>query len=122
MNLKDCYTAFGGDYEEVMTRLRLEKTVTKFLLKFSEDKSFFMFIEAFARKDYDEALRFIHTLKGICQNLSFTRLYECSSQITKACREGDYQSVEKHLPQLSKLYDQQIAAIKAYQRQGDFCK
>ena len=27
MNLKDCYTAFGGDYEEVMSRLRLEKTV-----------------------------------------------------------------------------------------------
>ena len=74
MNLKDCYTAFGGDYEEVMSRLRLEKTVTKFLLKYSEDKSFFMFKEAFARKDYDEALRFIHTLKGICQNLSFTRL------------------------------------------------
>lgn len=41
MNLKDCYTAFGGDYEEVMSRLRLEKTVTKFLLKYSEDKSFF---------------------------------------------------------------------------------
>ena len=59
MNLKDCYTAFGGDYEEVMSRLRLEKTVTKFLLKYSEDKSFFMFKEAFARKDYDEALRFI---------------------------------------------------------------
>ena len=51
MNLKDCYTAFGGDYEEVMSRLRLEKTVTKFLLKYSEDKSFFMFKEAFARKD-----------------------------------------------------------------------
>ena len=50
MNLKDCYTAFGGDYEEVMTRLRLEKTVTKFLLKFSEDKSFFMFIEALLAK------------------------------------------------------------------------
>ena len=46
MNLKDCYTAFGGDYEEVMSRLRLEKTVTKFLLKYSEDKSFFMFKEA----------------------------------------------------------------------------
>ena len=30
MNLKDCYTAFGGDYEEVMSRLRLEKTVIPF--------------------------------------------------------------------------------------------
>ena len=53
MNLKDCYTAFGGDYEEVMSRLRLEKTVTKLLFKYSEDKSFFMLKEAFARKDYD---------------------------------------------------------------------
>lgn len=83
MNLKDCYTAFGGDYEEVMTRLRLEKTVTKFLLKFSEDKSFFMFIEAFARKDYDEALRFIHMLKGICQNLSFTGCMNAAVKLQK---------------------------------------
>ena len=90
MNLKDCYTAFGGDYEEVMSRLRLEKTVTKFLLKYSEDKSFFMFKEAFARKDYDEALRFIHTesvrifhLPG-CMNAAVKLQKHAEKEIIKA--------------------------------------
>ena len=40
MDLKSCYTAFGGDYEEVLGRLYSEKLVKKFLLKFLEDKSF----------------------------------------------------------------------------------
>ena len=40
MNLKDCYSAVGGDFDEVMGRLRKEQLVTKFLYKFLDDKNF----------------------------------------------------------------------------------
>ncbi len=40
MTLQECYAAFGGDYEGVVARLRSEKTVKKFALKFLNDKSY----------------------------------------------------------------------------------
>lgn len=43
MNLKDCYIKFGGDFDEVLGRLRREQTVQKFVYKFLDDKSFSLF-------------------------------------------------------------------------------
>ena len=34
MNLKDCYIKFGGDFDEVLGRLRREQTVQKFKLNY----------------------------------------------------------------------------------------
>ena len=31
MNLKDCYIKFGGDFDEVLGRLRREQSVQKFM-------------------------------------------------------------------------------------------
>ena len=34
MNINECYQAMGADYEEVFGRLRNERLITKFVLKF----------------------------------------------------------------------------------------
>lgn len=87
MELRECYTSFGGDFDEVLGRLRREQLVEKFVFKFLADKSFQLFEESMEKKDYEEALRGVHTMKGICQNLSFTRLYESSNQVTQALKK-----------------------------------
>ena len=38
MTLKECYAALNGDYEEAMGRLRSERLVQKFVLKFLDDE------------------------------------------------------------------------------------
>ena len=63
MNLKDCYIKFGGDFDEVLGRLRREQSVQKFMYKFLDDKSFHLFEASMENKDYEEALRAVHTLK-----------------------------------------------------------
>lgn len=40
MNINECYQAMGADYEEVFGRLRNERLITKFVLKFPGDPSF----------------------------------------------------------------------------------
>ena len=40
MNLNDCYEAMGGNYDEAIGRLRSERLVQKFVLKFLDDGSF----------------------------------------------------------------------------------
>ncbi len=112
MNLKDCYTKFGGDFDEVLGRLRREQTVQKFVYKFLDDKSFHLFEASMRDKNYEEALRAVHTLKGVCQNLSFTRLFKSSSLVTKALKENDWNKAVDMMPQLSKDYYETINAIE----------
>lgn len=114
MNLRDCYMSFGGNYEEVLGRLQREQTVKKFVYKFLDDKSFNLLVVSMSNEKYDEALRAVHTLKGICQNLSFTRLYESSSLVTKALKEKDCNKAIDMMLQLSKDYYQIINVIEEY--------
>ena len=114
MNLKDCYLKFGGDFDEVLGRLRREQTVRKFVFKFLDDKSFSLFEASMVKKDYSEALRAVHTLKGICQNLSFTRLFESSSLVTNALKENEWNKAVDMMPKLSKDYYETINVIKDF--------
>lgn len=116
MDLKECYSKLGGDFEGIMGRLQRERLVVKFLYKFLDDKSFELFEASMNKQDYDEALRAVHTLKGICQNLSFTGLYESSKQITDALKEKDYSKAMDMAPQLSKDYYQIIHVVEEYKR------
>ncbi|EGA93479.1 hypothetical protein HMPREF9474_02576 [ [[Clostridium] symbiosum WAL-14163] len=119
MNLKDCYLKFGGDFDEVLGRLRREQTVRKFVFKFLDDKSFSLFEASMVKKDYSEALRAVHTLKGICQNLSFTRLFESSSLTTTALKQNDWNKAVDMMPQLSNDYYEIVDIIRAYKNSGE---
>ena len=119
MNLKDCYIKFGGDFDEVLGRLRREQIVQKFMYKFLDDKSFHLFEASVENKDYEEALRAVHTLKGICQNLSFTRLFESSSLVTNALKENDWNKAVDMMPQLSNDYYEIVDIIRAYKNSGE---
>ena len=111
MDLKDYYMKTGGSFDEVLGRLRREQTVRKFVYKFLDDKSFHLFEASMGNKDYEEAFRAVHTLKGVCQNLSFTRLFKSSSLVTKALKENDWNKAVDMMPQLSKDYYETIDVI-----------
>ena len=106
--------SFGGDFDGVLERLRREQTVQKFVYKFLDDKSFELFEASMEKQDYEEALRAVHTLKGICQNLSFDRLYTSSSLVTNALKENDYKKAIDLTPQLSDDYSQVVNAVREY--------
>lgn len=76
--------------------------------------SFHLFEASMENKDYEEALRAVHTLKGICQNLSFTRLFESSSLVTNALKGNDWSKAVDMMPKLSKDYYETINVIKDF--------
>lgn len=112
MTLRECYAALGGDYEGVMTRLMTEKLVHKFVLKFLDDGSFQNLKNDMAAERYDDAFREAHTMKGVCLNLGFTRLFESSSEITEALRGGNTAKAAELMPQVEADYMQTVAEIK----------
>lgn len=117
MTLQECYAVIGGDYEGVTTRLRGERLVKKFALKFLDDQSYQLFQEAMAQKNYDEAFRAAHTIKGVCQNLGFTRLLDSSSRMSDALRHGWTPEADALTGQLEKDYSATVAAIRSYQKE-----
>ena len=88
MNIQECYEAFGGDYQEALTRLvNMESMVIKYAKKFLNDTTFAALVEAMAANNIDEIFRASHTLKGVCLNLSFTELGSAAVTLTDMVRK-----------------------------------
>ncbi len=115
MTLKECYEAFGGDYEDVISRLRTDERVKKFLLKFLDDSSMKELEEALQAEDYEEAFRAAHTLKGVCQNLGFTRLYASSHELTEVLRDQKEHDVRKLLEKAEEDYQKLVESVRQFQ-------
>lgn len=91
MTIQECYDIIGGNYSDIVSRLRTEERITRFLIKVADDKSFELLTTSLENRNMEEAFRAAHTLKGICLNLSLTRLYDSSSKLTEVLRgRADY--------------------------------
>lgn len=96
MNLKECYSAAGADYEAVMRRFMSEERVDRFLKMFLNDRSYQLLCEAMGQGDYEEAFRQVHTLKGICMNLDLSALLEACVNLTDNLRSGSADTDTAH--------------------------
>ncbi len=114
MTLQDCYAAMGGDYADVSARLPSERLVQKFVLKYLDDPSFDLLCTAMAEKNYEEAFRAAHTIKGVCQNLSFTKLLDSSSRLSDALRHGWTPEADQLVEQVKEDHLAVVAAIRAF--------
>ena len=117
MTLKECYAALGGDYDEAMGRLRSERLVQKFVLKFLEDGSYRLLQDSLAAGDRNEAFRAAHTIKGVCANLAFNTLLASSEKLTESFRDGKppQPGEEELIRQVDEHYQNTIRAIRAFQ-------
>ncbi|MDE5861522.1 MAG: Hpt domain-containing protein [Ruminococcus sp.] len=115
MTLQECYSIIG-DYKDVAKRLPLDRMITKFVLKFLDDKSYEKLVSSIASADYKEAFMAAHTLKGVCQNLSFTKLYEPSHIMTETLRNEnpDMATVTELLEKIRVNYELTTETIKNF--------
>lgn len=114
MTLKECYEALGGDYEDVVGRLRSERLIQKFVLKFPEDGSYALLHDSLKAGNVQEAFRAAHTIKGMCQNLSFTKLAESGAALTERLRAGSAEGTEELLSKVDADYRATVEAIEAF--------
>ena len=112
MNINECYQAMGADYEEVFGRLRSERLITKFVLKFPGDPSFSQLQSTLEEENVEEAFRAAHTLKGVAQNLGFTPLYEATATLTEVLRAGNLPEDDNMMNAVAKEYERTVTAIE----------
>ena len=120
MTLRELYTAIDGDYEGVLGRMmNRESMVQKFVLKFLGDASYDTLLQSMEAGDYESAFRAAHTIKGVCQNLSFTTLYQSSHALAEALRNGYTPEAPALYAQVQADYEKTVSAIRAYQAESE---
>ena len=115
MTLKDCYAALGGNYDDVIARLRSESFVQKYVVRFPGDESFGLLCRSLESGETQEAFRAAHTLKGMCQTLGFSVLERSSSNMTEALRGGDLEAGRALLEAVREDYAHTVDVIRAFQ-------
>ena len=75
-----------------------ESMVRKFALMFLNDDSYPKLEQSLKEGNAQEAFRAAHTLKGVCQNLGFTNLYQPAYELTEVLRAGHWKALENGLP------------------------
>ncbi len=116
MTLQEFYTAIEGDYEGVLGRLmHSEKMVQKFVLKFLNDQSYDSLLRAMEEENYEEAFRAAHTIKGVGQNLGFTKLFASAGELSEALRNGYTPEAPSLAERVKADYQQTVEAIRTLQ-------
>lgn len=119
MTLQELYDRIGGDYAEAIGRLRMEKLINRFIVRFLDDTSCVRLQEAWAAGDERATFEAAHAAKGVCANLSLVKLADIASKITEALREGNealraQTDVDALVSELTVAYNNTIINIKAY--------
>lgn len=68
-------------------------------------------------KNYDEAFRAVHTIKGICQNLGFKRLQKSNSEMSDALRHGWTPEADALTPVFKEDYTLTANAIRDFRKE-----
>ncbi len=93
----DELSKLGVDTEHTLERLAGNEAIyERFLIKFLQDTNFVQLEQCLSKKDYENALQYAHTLKGVSGNLGMTELYghmEEMVSIFRGQQEGDVQKL-----------------------------
>ena len=112
MTISQCYEMLGGDYQQAISRFQIERLVVKFAVMFKQDESFVSLKKALQENNAEEAFRHAHTLKGVCANLSFTKLYNSAGCLTESLRNGTFpDNLDQLFSQVEEDYQATIYAL-----------
>lgn len=115
MKLEEFYAALGGDFEDTLARMCNKRLVERFVLRFLSDETFSSLEKAMSEKDYKEAFRTAHCLKGTASNLGFTKLYSVADVLTDTLRDGKKPEDDALLLSVKEEYERTMTLLRKFQ-------
>lgn len=91
-----------------------EELYARMLKRFLEEPSYGRLVKAVQEQDKSEALAASHTLKGLCGNLSFMRLFELFSNQVALMRADEWEKAVGMMSDINESYDAMTEAIKEW--------
>lgn len=119
MTVEELYTQIDGNYADALGRLRMDALITRFVVKFLDDTSCADLVAAWKAGDDRAAFEAAHRAKGVCANMSFTRLAALADEICEALREGNESlrartDVDKLVSELEVCHANTVESIQAF--------
>lgn len=103
----------GIDVDDLMERLMGNMNlIVRFFKRFPEDKNYAQLLDSLEKGDVEEAFRAAHTLKGVCANLSMTKLYNVVSKQVESLRANDIENAIDMMEEVTKEYESMVKTIK----------
>ena len=120
MTLQELYQSIGGDYDQVMRILRMEKLVDKHIRKFLKNGVVERLLAARQSMDPTELFEASHAMKGVCGNLGLKNLCDIASKISEEYRPGNArkmsdEEVDQLLETVAAQYEKTKTEIARYE-------
>ena len=104
-NIADKLAPYGIDWADAEDRFDGNVDLYKRMaLKYENDGHLVALEAAMDVKDYDEAHKQAHALKGVAGNLSFAKLFELAAVISDALKEGEPQAAAERMGALAEAH------------------
>ena len=122
MTLKELYQTIGGDYDQALRVLRVEKLVDKHIRKLTHNGVVEQLLEAGQTMDPTRLFETAHAAKGVCGNRGLKKLSDMASEIAEEYRPGNSRGmtddqVRQRLDRLAGQYRLTAEGIRQYEEQ-----
>lgn len=119
MTLKELYEKIGGDYDQAMKVLRIEKLLDKHIRKFAQNGVMEELLSAGRSMNPEKLFEASHAAKGVCSNLALKDLAMGATVITEEFRPGNERKlsdaqVKETLTRLESDYKKTVEGIQEY--------
>lgn len=120
MTIQELYANIGGDYEQALRVLRMDKLINKHICKLPKGGVVEAMLAAGETMDPAAMFDTAHAVKGICANLGLVELAAVASEISEEYRPGTGRSmtddqVAEKLRTAGELYRKAVDGIREYE-------
>ncbi len=116
MTIEEFYEKIGGDYNNIVGRLCNDAIISKFVLKFTNEKSYDELMVAVEENDIQMAIAAAHKMKGVVANLSFNKMFVILNDILAWLREENQKTINMDMiEKLTAAYNETIQCINELQ-------
>jgi len=120
MTLPELYQTIGGDYDQALRVLHIEKLIDKHIRKFPKNGVVDTLLDAGKTMDPTGLFETAHAVKGVCANLGLTVLSDAAAEITEEFRPGNTRKLSdaeigEKLHNIEDMYNRIKEGIRQYE-------
>jgi HPt (histidine-containing phosphotransfer) domain-containing protein len=120
MTLPELYQTIGGDYDQALRVLHIEKLIDKHIRKFPKNGVVDTLLDAGKTMDPTGLFETAHAVKGVCANLGLTVLSDAAAEITEEFRPGNARKLSdaeigEKLHNIEDMYNRIKEGIRQYE-------
>ena len=120
MTLQELYSLIEGNYDQAFRIMRMDKMISKYLLKLKDNPAHGQLMAAGETMDPTQLFEAAHALKGVSANLGLVALSEAASEIAEEFRPGNPRKhsdaeVKAMLEKADALFQKFLTGIKQYE-------